>query len=71
MARAAGVRPTGPHQLRHLHASALLSQGVGLAEVPRRLGHASPAVTVAVYSHALRADPDLAEKVAEYLLAGR
>ncbi len=67
IARRAAVTPASPHQLRHLHASALLSQGAGLAEVARRLGHASPAVTVAVYSHALRPDRDLAERGAAFL----
>ncbi|MDR5709651.1 MAG: site-specific integrase [Armatimonadota bacterium] len=67
VARRAGVRPSSPHQLRHLHASALLSQGAGLAEVARRLGHASPAVTAAVYSHALRDDRELAERSAKAL----
>ncbi|MDR7567905.1 MAG: tyrosine-type recombinase/integrase, partial [Armatimonadota bacterium] len=67
IARRAGVRPSSPHQLRHLHASALLSQGAGLAEVARRLGHASPAVTASVYSHALREDRELAERGAAFL----
>ncbi|MDR7400548.1 MAG: hypothetical protein QN144_14725 [Armatimonadota bacterium] len=33
----------------------------------RRLGHASPAVTAAVYSHALRDDRELAERSAYVL----
>ena len=70
IARQVGVRPSSPHQLRHLHASALLSQGVGLAEVARRLGHASPAVTAAVYGHALREDRELAETGARFLGLG-
>ncbi|MDR7400471.1 MAG: site-specific integrase, partial [Armatimonadota bacterium] len=74
IARRAGVRPSSPHQLRHLHASALLSQGAGLAEVARRLGHASPAVTASVYSHALRSDrelADLAGRVLDFQTTGR
>lgn len=41
------------HGLRHLHASLLLAQGVAISVVSRRLGHASPGVTMSVYAHAL------------------
>ncbi len=41
------------HDLRHYYASALLNAGVPVTEVSRRLGHADPAVTLRVYSHAL------------------
>lgn len=34
-----GVRPLGPHQLRHLLASSLLERGYGIHEVAERLGH--------------------------------
>ncbi|MEV0566854.1 tyrosine-type recombinase/integrase [Dactylosporangium sp. NPDC050588] len=39
LAVAAGVRPLGPHQTRHLVASNLLDLGYGIAEVAERLGH--------------------------------
>ncbi|MFC7479136.1 tyrosine-type recombinase/integrase [Luedemannella flava] len=39
LARAAGVRPLGPHQIRHLLASNLLDTGYGIHEVAERLGH--------------------------------
>jgi integrase len=42
------------HDLRHLHASALLLAGVPVHVVAARLGHADPAVTLRVYSHVLR-----------------
>jgi len=35
----AGVRPIGPHQIRHLIASNLLDAGYGIHEVAERLGH--------------------------------
>lgn len=41
------------HDLRHWHASTLISQGVGLADVAARLGHSSPAITAQVYAHAI------------------
>ena len=39
LAVAAGVRPLGPHQIRHLIASNLLDAGFGIHEVAERLGH--------------------------------
>ncbi|WP_426513024.1 tyrosine-type recombinase/integrase [Dactylosporangium sp. McL0621] len=39
LATAAGVRPLGPHQVRHLLASNLLDLGYGIPEVAERLGH--------------------------------
>lgn len=50
---AAGVPKTRIHDLRHLHASFLLSAGLPLPAVSARLGHASTAVTAAIYSHAM------------------
>ncbi|HLO74862.1 MAG TPA: tyrosine-type recombinase/integrase [Magnetospirillum sp.] len=41
------------HHLRHYYASALLNAGVAVTEVSRRLGHADPAITLRIYSHAL------------------
>ena len=39
------------HTLRHSHASALIAAGLDVVRVSRRLGHGSPAITLAVYSH--------------------
>ena len=41
------------HTLRHSHGSQLLAAGVPLAEVAKRLGHANPATTLGIYTHAL------------------
>ncbi len=50
------------HALRHLAASVLLAEGLPLPAVAQQLGHASPAVTAAVYSHQLRqSDPRAAQ----------
>lgn len=48
-----GLPKLTPHGLRHLHASLLLAGGLDVPRVSRRLGHATPAVTLAVYAHAL------------------
>jgi integrase len=45
-----------PHSLRHSHATALLRGGVPVHTVSARLGHASPNITLGVYSHALPGD---------------
>jgi len=44
------------HRLRHLHGSLLLAEGLPVPEVSQRLGHSSPAITMAIYAHALRQD---------------
>ena len=39
------------HDLRHTHATILLTAGVPVHVVSQRLGHASPVVTLTVYAH--------------------
>ena len=39
------------HDLRHIHASLLLQQGVHPKVVSERLGHSTVAVTLDIYSH--------------------
>jgi integrase len=39
------------HSLRHSQSSALISAGLDAVNVSKRLGHASPAVTLSIYSH--------------------
>lgn len=41
------------HDLRHLSATQMVSSGMDIATVAARLGHATPSVTLNVYSHAL------------------
>jgi len=50
---AAHIRPVRIHDLRHLHATALLVAGVHPQVVSERLGHASVAFTLETYSHVL------------------
>ena len=39
------------HDLRHLAASALISQGASIAYLSRILGHTNPATTLSIYAH--------------------
>ena len=48
---AAGVRRIRFHDARHTAASLMLQAGVPVNVVSRRLGHASPVVTLTVYAH--------------------
>lgn len=41
------------HDLRHTHATHLLAEGWNVPKVSRRLGHANPAITMAIYAHSL------------------
>ncbi len=58
------------HALRHSHASALIAAGKDALTVSRRLGHASPVVTLAVYGHLFRnTDEDVADTIGAILSA--
>jgi integrase len=46
------------HDLRHVHATLLLTAGVPVHVVAERLGHADPAITLRVYAHVIRQDAD-------------
>jgi integrase len=43
--------PVTFHALRHTHASALISAGLDVLTVSRRLGHSSPVITLLTYGH--------------------
>jgi integrase len=55
----AGLPDMRFHDLRHTHASTLLSKGKSIKAVSRRLGHSSVSITLEVYAHVLPGD-DLA-----------
>ena len=58
------------HSLRHFHATQLIAGGIDVRTVAGRLGHASPAVTLGVYSAFLPArDRDAAEAI-DHILDG-
>lgn len=44
------------HSLRHTHASKLIASGLDVLTISRRLGHGSPAITLAVYGNLFKTD---------------
>lgn len=48
------------HSLRHSHASALIAAGLDVVSISRRIGHASPALTLSIYSHMFEDKDDAA-----------
>jgi integrase len=51
------------HDLRHIHATTLLLNGVPVHVVAARLGHADPAITLRVYAHVIRTAETAAAEV--------
>lgn len=51
------------HGLRHTHASQLIASGMDVLTISRRLGHASPAITLTVYGHLFSNTDDRAAEV--------
>jgi integrase len=68
VAAKAGLKGVGLHTLRHTHGSMLLSAGVPLPTVSKRLGHANPNITAAVYAHALPSDEERAAEAFERVI---
>lgn len=52
------------HDIRHSHATYLLSVGVPLQDVARRLGHSEPSTTLKIYTHSSMVQD---EKITDYL----
>jgi integrase len=57
------------HALRHTHASSLIAAGVDVLTISRRLGHASPAITLNVYGHLYANTDDRAAQIMEAVFA--
>ena len=60
----AGLKPIRVHDLRHSHVSILISRGVNIGVIAKRLGHESIRTTLNTYAHIFDED---AKKVAEIL----
>ncbi len=56
------------HGLRHSCASLLLSKGQSVPAVAKRLGHANPNITLAVYSHAYQKDDQINAEIMDGIL---
>jgi integrase len=70
-ARRAGLPKIRLHDLRHSYASAALAAGVPAKVISERLGHATIAVTMDIYSHVLPGlDREAADTVARLILGG-
>jgi integrase len=53
------------HALRHTHASALIAAGLDVVLIARRMGHASPTITLGVYAHLFKRDDREAARAIE------
>jgi integrase len=70
IAKKAGLTGVSLHTMRHSHGSQLLSLGVPLPTVSKRLGHANVHVTATVYSHALPHDEIVAAQLWNEAMSG-
>ncbi len=57
------------HALRHTHASSLIAAGLDVLTISRRLGHASPTITLGVYGHLFSNTDDRAAQVIEAMFS--
>jgi integrase len=68
VAQAAGFKGFGLHGLRHTHATQLLIDGVPVHVVAKRLGHATPVITMTTYAHVIKSGEDQAVLAAGNML---
>jgi integrase len=71
VADAIGLAGVPLHSLRHTHASQLIDAGVDVVTISKRLGHASPAITLRVYAHLYRKDDGKAAEAINAALANK
>jgi integrase len=60
---AIGMPAVTLHSLRHVHASMLIAAGVDVLTISRRLGHASPTITLGTYGHLVHGGDDRAAAI--------
>jgi integrase len=61
--KAIGMPDITLHSLRHTHASMLIASGMDILTISRRLGHASPTITLGTYGHLIHGADDQAAKI--------
>jgi integrase len=54
--RRTGLSRVSLHSLRHTHASTLIASGLDVLTISRRLGHATPVLTLGTYGHLFKTD---------------
>ncbi len=64
-----GIEGVSLDSLHHTHASELISKGVPITTVAKRLGHANANITLSIYAHALEADELAAAKIWDAAMA--
>lgn len=69
VAGAIGLAGVPLHSLRHTHVSQPIDGGVDVVTISKRLGHASPAITLKVYAHLFRQDDSKATEAINAALA--
>ena len=67
----AGMPRVTLHSLRHTHASMLIASGMDILTISRRLGHASPTITLGVYGHLIGSTDDRAAAIMDAALLAR
>lgn len=58
-----------PHALRHTQATLLIGEGMDVKTVQARLGHASPNITLGIYSHAIETNDKKAAKMLDSIIS--
>ncbi len=58
------------HALRHTHVSHLVSAGINVVKISRRVGHADVATTLNVYAHLFDAREDKSAEAINAAVAG-
>jgi integrase len=66
-----GLTGVSLHSLRHTHASQLIDAGVDVVTISKRLGHASPAITLKIYAHLSRKDDGKAAAAIDVALSAK
>jgi integrase len=67
--RALGIEGRTLHSLRHTHVSQLIASGMDILTISRRIGHASAAITLAIYGHLMPGSDDRAAAITEAMFA--